>query len=143
MPSLHAPIGASLFHVELIKSIAKTKERDLTVTLEDPVYLELTLEDGRLSIQGAHNIITYLDERYPYPQLLPPTPEARALARNLLALLDKNPADTLKMMLPALPKKGFFGGENPGIVDLAVAAATPALTAWSGFNTRVTLAMMP
>ena len=67
-----------------------------------------TLEDDRGRFTQSLAIIEYLEERYPEPPLLPPTPEARARVRAIALAIacDIHPLDNLRVLQYLVDKVG-------------------------------------
>jgi len=74
------------------------------------------LVDGAFVLTESDAIIEYVDERFPGPGLLPPGPEARALARMLSRIVDMKLEASLRSLFPQVKD-----GRPVTASDLAVA----------------------
>lgn len=103
----------------------------------------LTLVDRQLSLYYPQVIVEYLDERYPYPPLMPVEPVARALNRQMRSrmkhdlydvvgrLKDKNEIaaaaarklfqDNLSVIASMLAQKPFFYSDELTLMDCVLA----------------------
>uniref|UniRef100_A0A5B6YLI0 glutathione transferase n=1 Tax=Davidia involucrata TaxID=16924 RepID=A0A5B6YLI0_DAVIN len=115
----------------------------------NPIYqkVPVLLHNGKPVCEST-NIVSYIDETWPSPALLPPCPYGRASARFWADFIDKKVFDAgskiwkskgeevevakrdfieiLKQLEGALGEKDYFGGDSFGFVDII---AVP-LTSW-------------
>ncbi|MRR56840.1 MAG: glutathione S-transferase [Deltaproteobacteria bacterium] len=116
------------------------KPEDIAVI--NPYNRVPVLVDRDLVLYEANIINEYIDERFPHPQLMPPDPQMRARARQLLytmehelfshiEVLEKNlkPAeksrahvrDRLVELAPLFAKQKHMLGEDFSMIDVAIA----------------------
>lgn len=116
------------------------KPEDIAVI--NPYNRVPVLVDRDLVLYEANIINEYIDERFPHPQLMPPDPQTRAKARQLLHtmeqelfshidLLEKNlktadksrvhVRDRLAELAPLLGKQKHLLGEEFSMLDVAIA----------------------
>lgn len=92
---------------------------------------QLQLVDGDFPVTNAVTITDYLEERYPYPPILPTDPKLKALARMTIEQALVAPATQLEAAIPG--DRFLLSPTHITAADLAVAAALPA----SSFARRV------
>ncbi|CAB1368500.1 glutathione S-transferase N-terminal domain-containing protein [Denitratisoma oestradiolicum] len=116
------------------------KPEDIAVI--NPYNRVPVLVDRDLVLYEANIINEYIDERFPHPQLMPPDPQTRAKARQLLYTmehelfshidsLEKNlksaeksrahVRDRLSELAPLFAKQKYLLGEEFSMLDVAVA----------------------
>lgn len=84
---------------------------------------DITVHDADFPVTGVVNASDYLDERFPFPPMMPAGAKLRALTRMTIEqALQANPGQ----LEQALPGDGFlFSRSAPTAGDLAIAAALP------------------
>ena len=116
------------------------KPEDIAVI--NPYNRVPVLVDRDLVLYEANIINEYIDERFPHPQLMPPDPQMRARARQLLYTMehelfshidpleknlksaDKSRShirDRLSELAPMFAKQKFMLGEDFSMIDVAIA----------------------
>ena len=94
------------------------------VHVQQPVYIdrELVLPDTRVTIE-------YLEEKYPYPPLLPPDPDKRAwvrlLQKRVAEMIRENRRIDLDQVRRMLKNNRFIAGDSPCIIDLYLTTNGP------------------
>ena len=80
--------------------LVKGEQRDERYRALNPQALVPLLVDDGEAITQSMAIIEYLDEKFPDPPLLPPTPEARARVRSIAQVIacDIHPLDNLRVL---------------------------------------------
>ncbi len=121
------------------------KEDELSEQLmeHNPYHSTMTLIDRQLSLYQPQITMEYLDERFPYPPLMPVDPAARAqnrqfryrIMRDLCSVLDdlggdneiasanarRSLRDHLSVMVPLFVHKQFFMSDEFTLVDCCMA----------------------
>lgn len=89
-------------HSHQVRIILQEKEAPHEIKLEDleepsedflalsPYQMLPVLTDRELVLFDTRSIMEYLDERFPYPPLMPVDPESRAKIRQMLMRIDKD-----------------------------------------------------
>ncbi|HMX17414.1 MAG TPA: glutathione S-transferase N-terminal domain-containing protein [Rhodocyclaceae bacterium] len=116
------------------------KPEDIAVI--NPYNRVPVLVDRDLVLYEANIINEYIDERFPHPQLMPPDPQMRARARQLLYTMehelfshidplekslksaDKSRShirDRLSELAPMFAKQKYMLGEDFSMIDVAIA----------------------
>jgi RNA polymerase-associated protein len=144
----HLPVQSSLPHRPLRKAdgLPGDRRRSLQqaedIAIINPYNRVPVLVDRDLVLYESNIINEYIDERFPHPQLMPPDPQTRAKARQLLFTMEhelfsyidaveKNlkSADKARMhirdrlteLAPMFNKQKFLLGEDFSMLDVAIA----------------------
>ena len=90
----------SLSYEYLPVHLVKGEQRDERYRALNPQALVPMLVDDGETITQSMAIIEYLDEKFPDPPLLPPTPEARARVRSIAQVIacDIHPLNNLRVL---------------------------------------------
>ncbi len=146
---------------EVIDVDVHNKPEDLAVI--NPNNRVPTLLERDLKLYDANIINEYIDERFPHPQLMPPDPMARALARSFLLNFEREIfshvdvlerglegeaadnarsaiRDSLIQLSPILSKQKFFLGDEFTMLDVAMA---PLLWRLEHYGIEVNKDMLP
>lgn len=103
------------------------------------------IEDKNIKVNNIIDVIQYLEDRYPAPQILPQEPEAKAVAKELIKMIcasyDKPLAEKLALLCdlkPAISDDNFIAG-NLSAVDLAVLPLIECSNdaMWIAFRTKL------
>jgi RNA polymerase-associated protein len=126
------------FEIRDVDLYAKPEE----ISLMNPYNEVPILVERELILYESHIINEYIDERFPHPQLMPPDPQTRAKARQLLFTmeqelfshidaLEKNlksadkarahMRDRLIELAPMFNKQKFLLGDDFSMLDVAIA----------------------
>ena len=116
------------------------KRKDLILTREGDhpkISGEVIIKDKNLEVRGISAIVQYLDEKFPHPPLLPIEPEKRAIIRMATADLKIGFLhEKLSLYKQNIPKKNFFSGEQPSVLDIFIYALAPEDAIWAEFKER-------
>ncbi|KAA8530715.1 hypothetical protein F0562_005351 [Nyssa sinensis] len=123
----------------------------------NPIYqkVPVLLHNGKPVCEST-NIVSYIDETWPSPPLLPPCPYGRATARFWADFIDKKVFDggnsiwkskgeqlevakkgfleILKQLEGAMGEKDYFGGDSFGFVDIIAVPLTSWFYAYEKFG---------
>lgn len=162
-----SPFGSRVRVALLEKGLSyESQEEDLfgeksqLLLKSNPIYekVPVLLHEGRPVVESA-NIVYYIDETFPEPQLLPACSYGRSRARFWADFIDKKVfesgsniwrstgaelelakkefIDTLKKLEGALGDKDYFGGDKFGFVDIILVSLSswfPAYEKYGGFK---------
>ncbi len=133
---------------ELTLVVLRPADTSEDLLVLNPAHELPTLADRRLILSEARVIMEYLDERFPYPNLMPTDPVARATLRMAMHRLEQDvfgPAtalaagekrqarvlrDNLVATAAAMGKRKFMLGDSYGLLDLSLTVVLWRLSNW-------------
>lgn len=114
--------------VLILELIARYK--GLEVQTEETDYDEVVaVTERKLTIYGFWPCVEFLEERYPYPHVLPDVPVRRAIIRSLCDEVMRDPKGILPRIYSNDTK--FICSSTPMLIDFVSMAYTEQLAPWT------------
>lgn len=115
------PRGAE---VQILYHLARHKGCAVDTTYQQGADL-VSLHDRNLAIAGFWPSVEYLEDRFPYPPVLPDTPAKRAIIRSLAMQLFKSPETTGPRLFSHKTQQFLFSNDAPLLIDFIAAIILP------------------
>jgi hypothetical protein len=110
----------------VLSAIARYKGQSIDVEQAEGTP---SVTDRNLTVEGFWPAVEYLEERFPYPPVLPELPVRRALVRSMVEGLRTYPDNVLPRLL-GHPTE-FIISDTPSLLDFVVYGVADGQKAWA------------